>query len=263
MPKARLGELVALEPGIACRHCDQCLLGDYNLCRNMRFFATPPVHGSLSRYILIDASCAHRAPDGLTAEQAAMAEPVSVGIWAARRAAIAAGSRVLVTGAGPVGLFAAQVARALGAEVPLVTDVSFYRLNRASQLGLRTAAAGTELVEEFDVLLECSGAAAALEAGMRRLAPRGRVALVGMGADNLTVNLPLVQARELTLTGVFRYAHTYPLALRLIAEGLVNVDAVISHRLPIERAAEAMQLHRTNADTLKVIITTDGSTTGR
>jgi L-iditol 2-dehydrogenase len=177
----RVGELVALEPGVPCRTCTQCLQGRYNLCRRVVFFATPPVDGSISRYVAIDAAFAHPAPSGLTAEQAAMAEPVSVGIWAARKSAVTGGDRVLITGAGPIGLLAGQVARALGAETPVITDVSDFRLARARDLGLRTAQARTPLEEEFDVLLECSGAPAALTGGMRALAPAGRGRLGGDG----------------------------------------------------------------------------------
>src|SRR5215217_9269827 len=148
---------------------------------------------SISHYVTIDATFAHPAPPGLTAEQAAMAEPVSVGIWAARKSALTGGDRVLITGAGPIGLLAGQVARALGAENPVITDLSDFRLARARDLGLRTAQAGTPLAEEFDVLLECSGAPAALSEGMQALAPAGRVALVGMGADTVTLDVALLQ----------------------------------------------------------------------
>jgi len=86
------------------------------------------VDGSISHYVTTDAAFAHSAPSGLTAEQAAMAEPVSVGIWAARKSAVTGGDRVLITGAGPIGLLAGQVARALGADTPVITDVSDFRL---------------------------------------------------------------------------------------------------------------------------------------
>ena len=141
--RKRVGELVALEPGVPCRTCAQCLRGHYNLCPRVVFFATPPVDGSISHYVAIDAAFAHSAPSGLTAEQAAIAEPVSVGIWAARKSAVTGGDRVLITGAGPIGLLAGQVARALGADTPVITDVSDFRLARARDLGLRTAQAGT------------------------------------------------------------------------------------------------------------------------
>ena len=167
----RVGQLVALEPGVPCRNCTQCLHGRYNLCPSVIFFATPPVDGSISRFVTVDAAFAHPAPAGLTAEQAAMAEPVSVGIWAARKCGVTAGDRVLITGAGPIGLLAGQVTAALGAETPVITDVSDFRLDRARQLGLRTARADVPLTEEFDVLLECSGAPAALTAACRLSLP--------------------------------------------------------------------------------------------
>ena len=126
-----VGERVALEPGVPCRSCRQCLSGRYNLCPDVVFFATPPVDGAISQLVTIDADFAHPVPDGLTFEQAAMAEPVSVGVWAARRAAITPGDRVLVTGAGPIGLLAAQVARAFGGVDITVTDLSDFRLSVA------------------------------------------------------------------------------------------------------------------------------------
>ncbi len=254
----RVGELVALEPGVPCGRCAQCRRGDYNLCPFVSFFATPPVDGSISRFVTIEAGFAHPAPPGLSAEQAAMAEPVSVGIWAARKVGLTGGDRVLVTGAGPVGLLAAQVARALGAQVPVITDTSPARLEHAARLGLRTARAGAALDEEFDVLLECSGAQPALTAGLRSLAPRGRAALVGMGSDTVSLEVPLVQGRELTVTGVFRYAHTYPFALQLISSGAVDVDSVITHRFALEDTEGALTVARTDPHALKAVVLPTG-----
>jgi L-iditol 2-dehydrogenase len=254
---ARVGELVALEPGVPCRRCRQCLRGRYNLCPDVIFFATPPVDGSISRFVTIDAAFAHRAPAGLSAEQAAMAEPVSVGVWAARKTAVTAGDEVLVSGAGPIGLLAAQIARAFGADTPTVTDLSEFRLERARALGLKTVRAGTPLTEEYDVLLECSGAPAAIASGIAAMAPAGRVALVGMGADQVPLDVSLVQNRELTITGVFRYANTYPLALRLISAGAVDVDTVITHHFPLEQTEQALTLSRDVAESLKAVVQLD------
>jgi L-iditol 2-dehydrogenase len=250
----RIGQLVALEPGVPCRSCPQCLAGRYNLCPNVRFFATPPIDGSISRLVAIDAAFAHPAPEGLTAEQAAMAEPVSVGVWAARKTSIGPGDRVLVTGAGPVGLYAAQVARSFGGEHVTITDVSDFRLAKARELGLATRQAEERLTDEFDVLVECSGAQPALTSGMHALAPAGRVALVGMGADSVSIDIPVVQGRELTISGVFRYANTYPLALQLIASGAVNVTDVISHRFPLAETELALTIAKHDPRALKALV---------
>lgn len=251
---ARVGDLVALEPGVPDRTCPQCLAGRYNLCPDVRFFATPPVDGAIAEFVAHDAAFAHTAPAGLDAEQAAMAEPVSVGVWAARRSGIGPGDRVLVTGAGPIGLFAAQVARAFGASGVLVTDVSEFRLGVARDLGFSTVTAGEPLGGEFDVLLECSGAAPAWAAGVAALAPAARAVLVGMGADEVALPVPLVQTRELTITGIFRYANTYPTALSLIASGVVDVRTLITHRFPLSATEQALTLGRRDPRSLKAVV---------
>lgn len=253
-----VGEHVALEPGVPCRRCVQCLTGRYNLCPHVRFFATPPVDGAICQRVAIDASFAHPVPEGLTHEQAAMAEPVSVGIWAAKKALVGPGDRVLVTGAGPVGLFAAQVARALGGGEVTVSDPSDFRLSVAQDLGLTAHRPGQPFAADFDVLIECSGAQAALSAGMAVLARAGRVVLVGMGADSLTIDVPLLQGREISLTGTFPYANTYPLALGLIASGSVRVDTVITHRFDIAHTEDALTVARRDPKALKAIVIPNG-----
>ncbi len=251
---ARVGRRVALEPGVPCRACVQCLAGRYNLCPDVVFFATPPVDGAISTYVTIASSFAHDVPNDLSAEQAAMAEPVSVGVWAARKAQISPGDRVLVTGAGPIGLFSAQVARAFGAVEVMVTDLSPYRLSVASRLGLSSQPATDPLTAEYDVLLECSGAPAALRSGMRAVAPAGRVVLVGMGADTVEIDVPLIQGREISITGTFRYANTYPLALGLIATGAVDVGTIITHRFGIDQTEEALTLAARDPHSLKAVV---------
>jgi L-iditol 2-dehydrogenase len=250
----RVGELVALEPGIPCRNCPTCLSGHYNLCPDVVFFATPPVDGAICEYVTLAATFAHPTPAGLDHEHAAMAEPVSVGIWACRRAAVTAGDRVLVTGAGPIGLISAQVARAFGARSVTVTDMNPNRVTKASGLNLDAQLASQPLEAEYDVLLECSGAPAALNAGMKAMANTGRVVLVGMGADTVSINVPLVQGRELTITGTFRYSNTYPLALDLIATGGIDVASVITHHYDLDHTADALTLAAREPDSLKAIV---------
>jgi L-iditol 2-dehydrogenase len=253
---AMVGQRVALEPGVPCRSCQECLAGRYNLCPDVVFFATPPVDGAIAEFVTIDAAFAHAVPESINFEQAAMAEPVSVGVWAARKAQISPGDRVLVTGAGPIGLLAGQVARAFGAVDVTVTDLGDFRLAVAEKLGLTRHLAGEPFSQQYDVLLECSGAQAALRSGMRAVARAGRVVLVGMGADTVEIDVPLVQGREITVTGTFRYANTYPLALQLIASGAVDVDQVITHRFGIDQTEEALTLAKRNPQSLKAMVLT-------
>ena len=251
---ARIGELVALEPGVPCRHCEQCLAGRYNLCPDVVFFATPPVDGGFTTLVTLDADFAFPAPEGLDAEQAAMAEPVSVGVWACRKAGVVAGDRVLVTGAGPIGLLAGQVARAFGATQVTITDVSDFRLGVAAELGLDAHRTDQPLTSEYDVLLECSGAPVAVKTGLAALARAGRAVLVGMGPDEVPINVPLVQSRELTVTGTFRYARTYPLALQLIASGAVDVRRLITHHFGLEETEAALTAGRREPESIKSVV---------
>ena len=118
-----------------------------------------------------------------------------------------------------------------------------FRVDVAARLGLDGPSSPPQPLEaEYDVLLECSGAAAALGNGMKRWPGSGRVVLIGMGADDVSINVPLVQGRELTITGTFRYANTYPLALELIASGAVDVATVITHHFDIDHTVDALTL---------------------
>ncbi|MFD0385669.1 NAD(P)-dependent alcohol dehydrogenase [Streptomyces stramineus] len=189
----RPGQLVSIEPGVPCGRCAQCRSGRYNLCPGVSFYATPPVDGALCEYVAVDEDFAHPVPEPLTAETAALLEPLSVGVWACRKARVTPGSRVLVTGAGPIGLVAAQAARAFGATEVVVTDVAPHRLDLAGRLGATTTVdvSTTPLADtgfEPDILLECSGVPAVADEAIRAVGRAGRAVLVGMGGD--TVPLP-------------------------------------------------------------------------
>lgn len=158
----QVGQRVSIEPGVPCRSCPQCLTGRYNLCPNVRFFATPPYDGAFSQFVAMPAAFVYPVPDSISDDAAGLIEPLSVGVWACRRAQTAPGSTVLVTGAGPIGLIAAQTARAYGDDAVTVTDVNPHRLRLAEKLGLGTIdVSQTSLADaglEPDVLLESARA---------------------------------------------------------------------------------------------------------
>jgi L-iditol 2-dehydrogenase len=239
----RLGARVAIEPGTPCGHCTQCKAGRYNLCPDMRFFATPPIDGALAEYVLVRSDLAFDVPDSVSDDAAALLEPLSVGIWATAKAGITAGSTVLIAGAGPIGLVTTQVARARGATTIAVTDIAPHRLAAAERSGatLTLDARSQESAgQDFDAFIDCSGAPPAITAGIRSLAPAGRAVLVGMGPDNLTIPFGLLQARELTITGTFRYANTWPAAIALAAGGAVDLDALVTDRYGLAEVDQAL-----------------------
>ncbi len=247
-----VGRTVAIEPGVPCGSCGECLHGRYNLCPDVEFLATPPYDGGLAEVIVMPAKWVFAAPEGMSAEVAAMAEPLSVGLWACRKANVGLGDRVLVTGAGPVGQLAAQVARARGAHVE-ISDVSQSRLEVARAIGISTATVGDGT--RYDVLLECSGNQQALDGGIDALAPGARVVLIGMGAPRIELDLGVVQGKELSIFGSFRYAHTYVEALELLGSGAIDVASLITHRYPLDLIEDALNASRTEPDAIKVVVT--------
>jgi L-iditol 2-dehydrogenase len=254
VPAERIGERVSLEPGVPCGRCAECRHGRYNLCPDVRFFATPPVDGAFCEYVVLPADFAYPVPDSVSDDAAALIEPLSVGIWACRKAEVGPGSRVLVAGAGPIGLVATQVARAFGAREVVVSDLAEPRLDAARRLGATAAVkAGETLDGEFDAFIDCSGAAPAVAAGIRAVRRAGRVVLVGMGADEVPLPIAVVQSRELTVTGTFRYANTWPQAIGLVTAGLVDLDAMVTGHFPLDQVEGALAAS-SQPDRIKAVV---------
>jgi L-iditol 2-dehydrogenase len=254
-----VGQRVSLEPGVPDFTCDHCRAGRYNLCPNVRFFATPPIDGAFSEYVVLHEEFAHQVPDSLTDDAAALLEPLSVGVWACRKGRVSAGDRVLVTGAGPIGLVAAQTALAFGATEVVVSDVNPARLRLAVELGCTGAidVGATPLADagfEPDVLLECSGQPPAIGAAVRTLARAGRAVLVGMGGDEIPLPLSYVQEHELEVTGTFRYANTWPTAIALAASGRVDLDRLVTGRYGLAQVEAALVSGLRDRASVKAIV---------
>jgi L-iditol 2-dehydrogenase len=255
----QVGDRVSIEPGRPDFTCEQCLAGRYNLCPQMRFFATPPVDGAFAELVVVHQAMAHVVPDSVSDEAAALLEPLSVAVWACGKGAVGAGSRVLVTGAGAIGLLCVQVARALGATGIAVSDVNPARLAAASELGATDVIdARTARLAELDwsptVLLECSGHPPVVAEGIRALAAAGRAVLVGMGGDELPLPLSYVQEHEIEVTGTFRYANTWPTAIALVASGRVDLDRLVTSRHGLEHAPDALTAGRQDPAAIKAMV---------
>jgi L-iditol 2-dehydrogenase len=251
-----VGDRVTLEPGVPCGRCRECRSGRYNLCPDVVFFATPPVDGAFADYVTIHEDFAFALPDALSDEDGALMEPLSVGIWACRKAGVQAGDRVLVTGAGPIGLLAMQVALAFGATQVEISDVSEPRLELARRTGAtRALRAGEDEPGEADALIECSGNERALRAGIEALRPAGTAVVVGMG-PGATAELPLslIQTRELWLTGTFRYANTYPTAIALAESGRVDLGAIVTGHYPLEETERALRAGIEDPANIKAVV---------
>jgi L-iditol 2-dehydrogenase len=253
-----VGQRVSVEPGVPCRSCPQCLAGRYNLCPDVKFFATPPYDGAFCEYVVMPEQFVYAIPDSISDDAAGLLEPLSVGVWACRRARVDPDSTVLVTGAGPIGLIAAQAARAYGAPQVAISDVNRHRLDLARNLGLTTInVAETSIAQtglQADVLLECSGNSRATWDAVSTVARAGRVVLVGMGGDEVTLPLSYLQDRELVLTGAFRYANTWPTAITLAASGKVDLDRMVTGHYTLEDAEAALTASRSDPTSIKAVV---------
>lgn len=255
-----IGSRVALEPSLPCGRCRLCREGRYNLCPDMRYFSDPPTDGAFMRYVTIHEDFAFLVPDNVSDDAAALIEPVSVVLWAARCTNLKAGDHILVTGAGPIGLLMVQVARALGATKVVVSDVNSSRLDRAEQVGASRIVdvSETPLHEagvEVDAFIECSGHPAALSDGIKCVRAGGVATVVGMGPhEDATIPLAIMQAREIRLQPTFRFANTYPAAIDLVASGAVAPEAIITGHFGLKEIEQALWASRRDPTSIKSIV---------
>ncbi|KIC44905.1 L-idonate 5-dehydrogenase [Tateyamaria sp. ANG-S1] len=261
------GALVAVSPSRPCGQCKFCLEGKQNHCLNMRFYGSampfPHIQGAFREYIVADA--AQCAPAGdLSAGEAAMAEPLSVVLHAAKQAGDLMGKRVLVTGCGPIGLLAVLVARAAGAVDIAATDISDFTLGKARDVGadntINVAQTPDGLSQfeadkgHFDVLFECSGVASALASAVPALRPGATIMQLGLGGD-MTLPMQAMTAKELQLKGSFRFHAEFFTAVEMMRTGRLDVTPLITHAIGVDAAVEAFELAGDRSQAVKVNIT--------
>ncbi|MBB6690281.1 NAD(P)-dependent alcohol dehydrogenase [Cohnella xylanilytica] len=267
----RPGDRVAIEPGVVCGRCDACKSGRYNLCPSVKFLATPPVHGAFAQYIAMREDFLFPIPDSLSFEEAAMNEPFSVGIHAAKRAGLQPGTTLAVMGMGPVGLMAVVAAKAFGVAEIIVADLEPIRLEAALRLGAAHAINIRErdpLAEikrltggaGVDAAFETAGNPKALQTALLSLKRGGKLSIVGLPPqDGIELNVPFIADNEVDIYGVFRYANTYPQGIAFLSSGIADVASLITDRYPLEKAGEALERARTNkSGSLKVMVYPNG-----
>ena len=258
----RIGQRVALEPQRPCRRCRHCKAGRLNLCPSMEFFATPPIDGAFCDYMTLPADFAHPVPDSLSDAAVGLLEPLSVGLWANHKGGTTAGSRVFITGAGPIGALAALSARAMGATDIVVSDLVESRRSRITELASARAVdptAGFDPAElEADVFLECSGATPALLDGLNALRPGGAAVMVGLGDEHIALPVQDISVREITLTGIFRYVDTWPAAIALVASGRVDLDALVTAQFGLDEVEAALNSDEDPTSMKSVVVVNGG-----
>lgn len=263
----KVGQRIAISPSRPCGECKYCQLGQHNHCLNMRFYGSampfPHIQGAFSELLVINASQAHAVADHLSLSEAALAEPLSVGLHAIQRAGGVLGKQVLVTGCGPIGSLLIGGLRRAGAARIVAADLSDLALECARRMGadetinLRTDPDGLAAYKtgkgHFEAVFEASGSEAALRQGLDAIAPRGTLITVGLGGD-LSLPMNQIVAKEIELRGSFRFHPEFATAVQFLNSGLIDGKPVITSVLPLSEAVSAFELAGDKSQSLKVQI---------
>jgi L-iditol 2-dehydrogenase len=249
-----VGQLVAVEPAIPCGECESCQHGHPNLCPNVRFCGTPPIDGVFAEYTVMPAENCFPLPEGFTPAEGAMLEPLGIAIHAVDLSHIRPGQTIAVLGAGPVGLLTAAVAKAAGAAEIYVTEPQAHR-RQFAQTYLDAEALNPDDVEVIaeierltdgrgvDIAFEAAGAPETPDQAAHVVRPGGKVIVIGIPSDDtMTMTASTVRRKGLTIKLVRRMKHTYPRAIRLVQTGMVDVKALVTHELPLDRINEAFEM---------------------
>lgn len=269
--KFKVGDRVAIEPGVPCGECEYCKSGKYNLCPDVEFLATPPIDGAFSQYIKHPEGFLFHIPEDLSYEEATLNEPFSVGVQACKRANVQPGSTVVIMGMGPVGLMAVVAAKAFGATKIIVSDLEQIRLDEALKLGATHAIniknedvtmRINEITQEkgADYAFETAGNPIALQNALSSLNNGGTLAIVGLPQqENNELNIPFIANHEINIVGIFRYANTYKMGLDMLSSTMANLNSMFTDTYDLKEAKAAMEQARTNkSGSLKVLVYPNG-----
>jgi L-iditol 2-dehydrogenase len=250
-----IGDRVALEGSEPCHSCEECLHGKYNGCPRMLFKSTPPVPGFLRRYVKQKAQWCHKIGN-MSYEFGALLEPLCVALAGIDRAGVKLGDPVVICGAGPIGIVSALCARAAGAEPLVITDIDQNRLDFAKSVvpGIRTVLVkrdqkaeeiGDNIVKAAGlrpaIAIECTGVESSISAGIFSLKFGGIIHVIGVGADYQNLPFMHLSVNEIDVRLQYRYANTWPRAIRLVSSGLVDLSSLVTHRFSVEESVEAFK----------------------
>jgi L-idonate 5-dehydrogenase len=262
-----IGDRVAISPSRPCNACQYCLKGQQNQCLNMRFYGSampfPHIQGAFRQQLVAESWQCHKVDEGISINEAAMAEPFAVTLHAVNRAGGLLGKRVLVTGCGPIGALAIIAARAHGAREIVVTDVVDGVRALAGRIGADRTINVAEHPEQlsdyaankgyFDVMFEASGNERAVRSGLEVLAPRGVLMQLGLGGD-MSIPQNMVVAKEIEIRGSFRFHDEFGLAVDLINQRRVDLKPLMTGVYDLADAVAAFEIAGDRNKSMKVQI---------
>jgi L-iditol 2-dehydrogenase len=266
--RVKAGDRVSVDPAMTCGECDQCRAGREHTCRNIRFLGVPgEADGCFAEYIVMPEECLYPVPKGMSDEAAVLCEPFAIGLYAARRPKTGPDGGAAVLGTGPVGLSVLIGCRLEGAERCYTTDKIDGRCAVAAAHGAdwtgnpdRQDVVAEILRREptgLDVVFECAGRQETLDQAVKLLRPGGTLVLVGISRED-RVSFPghELRRKDLTLINIRRQNRMQGEAVELVGSGKARLDFMVTHRFPLERAAEAFDLVADYRDgVIKAVVT--------
>ena len=252
----KVGDRVCMEPGIPDPNSRATRLGLYNIDPAVRFWATPPVHGILRPTVVHPAAFTFKLPDNVSFAQAAMVEPLAVGVHAATKAQIKPGDVAMVSGAGHIGLVTALAALAAVCARVFITDFDDTKLALAGSLSSAITALNAKAdplaqilkaTENWgvEVVFECSGSSRAASGVFDVLAPGGRVVFVGIPSEPFPYDLGKAMVREARVEHIFRYAHVFPRCVGLLSSGAIDLKPLITRSFSFDDSIAAFKIAAT------------------
>ena len=256
----RVGDRVALDPAVSCGACDQCQRGRPHTCRRLQFLGCPgQLAGCLQDQIVMPAACCFRVAPDLSPELTALVEPLSIGWYAVKLAAMAPGAHVAVLGAGPIGLSVLLAARDAGAASVVVSEPLAYRRAAALAAGANAAVAPDELLRPgtadsktgvggghrtpIELVFECCGQPAALDQAVELLEPGGKLMLVGIPeGPRVSFSIDLLRRKELCLQNVRRQNGAVAPAIALVERHRAVCERLVTHRFALADCQAAFDL---------------------
>lgn len=246
------GDKVALEPGKTCGHCEFCKSGKYNLCPDVKFFATPPINGVFQEYVCHEADLCFKLPDNVGTMAGALVEPLSVGFHAAVLGGAMIGQTAVVMGAGCIGLVTVLALKAMGVSKVYVVDIIDKRLQKALELGADVVINGinanaVECIMDLtqgcggDLVIETAGSEITTQQAIQVAKKGATIVCVGYHAKE-KINFPMNMAidKELIVKTIFRYRNIYPLAIQAISSGKVRIENIVTNIYTLDEIQEAM-----------------------
>ena len=258
---------VAMDPVVSCGKCLPCRTGRRNVCRDVKCMGVA-AEGGAAEYIVLSAINVVKMPPNMPWKEAVLAEPFTIGSNATAQARVVPGDKVLVMGAGTIGLVSMQAAKQRGGSV-MIVDIVDSRLKLAKQLGadrivnskkedLAAAVADFTSGEGVTVFIDAVGASWALVQGMDLTAPTGRVVALGLSGEELKFPMAAVSKKELELIGSRMHSNRFPEAIGWISEGKVQTGPMVTHSFPFTQAQAAFDLiEKSPQSTCKVLLTFD------